>query len=119
MSEEFIKAATQEINEEITGIQHILNYCKNNSDLSANAGEIQKHTHKIKGLAPMIDKEDLGLLSAMLDSILQKIMKGKQLDDLLKLFTMVITEMTASMTSSNYDLNKIKKHVSLISSDIS
>jgi chemotaxis protein histidine kinase CheA len=119
MSEEFIKSATQEINEEITRIQHILNYCKNNSDLSANAEEIQKHTHKIKGLAPMIDKEDLGLLSAMLDSILQKTMKGKQLDNLLKLFTMAITEMTASMTFSNYDLNKIKKHVSLISSDIS
>ena len=119
MSEEFIKAATREVNEEISGIQHILNYCKSNLDLSANADEIQKHTHKIKGLAPMIDKKDLGFLSSLLDSILQKIMKGEQLDDLLKLFTMSISEMTASMTSSNYDLEKIKKYVSQISSNIS
>ena len=119
MSEEFIIAATQEINEEITGIQRILNYCKNNSDLSVNAEEILKHTNKIKGLAPMIDKEDLGLLSAMLDSVLQKIIKGEQSDGLLKLFTMAITEMTASMTSSDYDLNKIKKYISQISSNIS
>jgi|CXWL01.1.fsa_nt_gi hypothetical protein len=119
MSKEFIRTATQEINEELSGIQHILNYCKNNLDLSANAGKIQKHTHKIRGLAPMIDKEDLGLLSSLLDSILQKIMKGEQLDDLLQLFTMSISEMTTSMTSSNYDLKKIKKYVSQISSNIS
>ncbi|MCI4433326.1 MAG: hypothetical protein JHC41_07015 [Nitrosopumilus sp.] len=119
MSEEFIKAATREINEEISGIQNILRYCKNNSDLSTNADKIHKHTHKIKGLASMINKNDLGLVSSLLDSILPKIMKDNQLDDLLRLFTMAINEMNHSMISSNYDLNDIKKHVSKITSNLS
>ncbi len=119
MSKEFIIAATKEINEEISGIQSILNYCKNDSDLYANADKIQKHTHKIKGLAPMINKEDLGLLSSLLDSTLKKIMKGKKPIDLLELFNTSITEMSKSMTFSNYDLDKIKKRVSQISSSIS
>lgn len=119
MSEEFINAAIKEINEEISGIQNILNYCKNNSDLYANADKIQKHTHKIKGIAPMINKDDLSLLSSLLDSILKKIMKGKKSIDLLELFTTSIDEMTKSMTFSNYDLDKIKKQVSQISSSIS
>jgi chemotaxis protein histidine kinase CheA len=119
MSKEFIKAATQEINEEISEIQNILSYCKNNSDLPANADKIQKHTHKIKGLASMIDKEDLGLLSSLLDSMLKKIIKGDQLNDILKLYITSINEMNKSMASSNYDLDKIIKHVSQISSNIS
>ena len=116
MSEEFIKAATQEINEEISGIQNILSYCKNNSDLYANADKIHKHTHKIKGLASMIDKEDLSLLSSLLDSMLKKFMKDNQLNDILKLYIISINEMIKSM-ASNYDLDKIIKHVSQISSN--
>jgi len=119
MSEEFISAATKEINEEISGIRGILNYCKDDSDLYANADKIQKHTHKIKGLAPMINKDDLGLLSSLLDSILKKIMKEKTSIYLLELFITSIAEMTKSMTFSNYDLDKIKKHVSQIFSSIS
>jgi hypothetical protein len=67
----------------------------------------------------MINKDDLGLLSSLLDSILKKIMKGKTSIYLLELFITSIAEMTKSMTFSNYDLNKIKKHVSQISSSIS
>ena len=119
MSEEFINAATKEINEEISGIRSILNYCKSDSDLYANADKIQKHTHKIKGLAPMINKDDLGLLSSLLDSILKKIMKGKKSTCLLELFITSIAEMIKSMTFSNYDLDKIRKHASKISSSIS
>jgi len=119
MYEDFIKAAINEINEEISGIQSVLNYCKNNFDLYTNAEKIQKHTHKIKGLAPMINKDDLGLLSSLLDSILKKIMKEKTSIYLLELFITSIAEMTKSMTFSNYDLDKIKKHVSQIFSSIS
>jgi chemotaxis protein histidine kinase CheA len=118
VSEDFINAAINEINEEITGIQSIMNYCKNNLDLYANAEKIQKHTHKIKGLAPMVNKDDLGLLSSLLDSILKKIMKNKNSADLLEIFSISIGEMQKSMIFNNYDLDKINKRVSQISSNV-
>jgi len=118
MYEDFIKAATIEINEEIAGIQSLLNCCKNNLDLYANAEKIQKHTHKIKGLAPMVKKDDLGLLSSLLDSILKKIMKNKKSTDLLEIFSISIDEMKKSMIFNNYDLDKINKRVLQISSNV-
>ena len=48
MSDEFLKVATAEINNEISEIQNILNSCQSNLDASANAAKIQKSTHKIK-----------------------------------------------------------------------
>ncbi|MCJ8307268.1 MAG: hypothetical protein MJK05_09560 [Nitrosopumilus sp.] len=51
MSDEFIKLATKEINDAISELQQIMITCQNDSDISSNADEFQKHTHKIKGLA--------------------------------------------------------------------
>ena len=64
MSDEFISLATKEINDEISEIETILNSCKNDDDVNQNSTQLQKHTHKIKGLAPMMGKEELGELSS-------------------------------------------------------
>ena len=119
MSDEFLKVATAEINNEISEIQNILNSCQSSLDVSANAVKIQKSTHKIKGLAPMMGKEDLGSLSALLDSLLKKTMNGIIVDEILESLIIAADEMKKSMTYPNYNLDKIKQRISNLSSALS
>lgn len=72
MSDEFIKIATSEINEEISGLEKIMATCQNDADILSNSDKFEKCTYKIKGLAPMMEKEELGNFSAVLDLILKK-----------------------------------------------
>jgi len=117
MSDEFLKIATAEINDEISEIQSILNFCNNSLDVSANAVKIQKSTHKIKGLAPMMGKEEVGSLSSLLDSILKKIIDGAVIDEILESLLDAVAEMKNSMINSDYNLGEIKQRISkLISS---
>lgn len=78
MSDEFIQLATKEINEEILGIKNILKSCSGDGEVFQNSDKLQKHTHKIKGLAPMMGKDALGNLAAVLDAVLKQIMEGKK-----------------------------------------
>ena len=119
MSDEFLKVATAEINNEISEIQNILNSCQSSLDVSANAAKIQKSTHKIKGLAPMMGKEDLGNLSSLLDSLLKKIMNDIIADEILEPLIIAVDEMKKSMTCSDYNLDKIKQRISNLSSALS
>ncbi|MFQ5781916.1 MAG: Hpt domain-containing protein [Nitrosopumilus sp.] len=116
MSDEFISLATKEINEEISGIEIILNSCKNNDDVNKNSAQIQRHTHKIKGLAPMMGKEELGELSSHLDTMLKKIIGGNQIQEIFEILTESINQMKNSMNEPNSDLNpitnKIKQYLS-------
>jgi len=114
MSDEFLKIATAEINGEISEIQNILNSCHHNLDVSVNAAKIQKSTHKIKGLAPMMGKEELGSLSSLLDSVLKKIMDGAIIDEIFESLIDAVDEMKNSMTNSNYNLDEIKQRISKI-----
>ena len=114
MSDEFLKIATAEINDEISEIQNILNSCHNNLDVSVNAAKIQKSTHKIKGLAPMMGKEEVGSLSSLLDSVLKKIMDGAVIDEIFESLIDTVDEMKHSMTNSNYNLDEIKQRISKI-----
>lgn len=118
MSDEFLKIATAEINDEISEIQNILNSCHNSFDVSANAAKIQKSTHKIKGLAPMMGKEDLGSLSSLLDSVLKKIIDGAIIDEIFESLIIAVNEMKNSMTCLDYDLDEIKQRISRISSPL-
>lgn len=115
MSDEFLKIATGEINDEISKIQKILDSCHNNNDISANADKIQKSTHNIKGLAPMMGKKELGELASLLDSMLKKIISGVVCDQILELLTTAAIEMKNSMTNSDYNLDKIKQRILQIS----
>jgi chemotaxis protein histidine kinase CheA len=119
MSDEFLKIATAEINDEILEIQNILNSCHNALDVSANAAKIQKSTHKIKGLAPMMGKDDLGNLSSLLDSVLKKIIDGAIVDDLFDSMKDSVNEMKNSMIYSDYNLDVIKQRILRISSNLS
>lgn len=115
MSDEFIALATKEINEEISEIETILNSCKNNDDIIHNSDKLERHTHKIKGLAPMMGKEDLGELSSQLDIVLKKTIEGKQIKEILELFVESLHQMKNSMNEStdlNPTIGKIKQSLS-------
>lgn len=115
MSDEFLILATAEINNEIAKIQNILNSCHNNFDISENVVNFQKSTHKIKGLAPMMGKPELGNFSGLLDSILKKIIDGAVLNNLSELIFSAVTEMKNSMIYPDYNLDKSQQHFLQIS----
>lgn len=118
MSDEFIKVATREINEELSGITTILHSCSNDDDVSKNSDKIEQHMHKIKGLAPMMGKENVGSLAKTLDSILKKIVSGIQFDGFYGLLSTSIEQMSIAMEKT-HDLNEIQKNVSEIASKVS
>jgi chemotaxis protein histidine kinase CheA len=117
MSDEFIKVATREINDELSYITLILESCKNDADVSKNSGKIEQHMHKIKGLAPMMEKENIGNLAKILDSILKKIMSGNQVDGFFEPLSNSIKQMTIAMDTPN-DLGEVQAQVSDIASKI-
>jgi len=95
-ADEFI-TTTEEINDEIANIENILHFCSNNYDVYQNASNFQKHTHKIKGLAQKMDKQELVLLSSMLDDILKEMIKGKKNGGIYDILTESLYHMRNSM----------------------
>ena len=101
MSDEFIKLATKEINEEILGIGDILNSCNDDAKVFENSDKLQKHTHKIKGLAPMMGKSSMGGLATVLDDTLKQIMAGKTPQGIFDLMTICHENMVQNMNSDS------------------
>ncbi len=114
MSDEFIETATKEINEEISELNKILSTCQNDVNVFSSAAKFQKHTHKIKGLAPMMGKKELGSFSAMLDSILKKMMDGITIDGVFNVLSDSISSMKQYMSEPDYNLAEIKIRISQI-----
>ena len=116
MSDEFLRVATQEINEELKNIENILDSCSSDSDIDEHCQKIEGHLHKIKGLTPMMGKERIGKISEMLDSILKNILDGKKIDDIHNVLLESHTYMKNDMAghASDYDAleNKIKERYS-------
>ena len=111
MSDESITTTTDEINDEISNMENILHFCKNNDDVYQNANNFQKHTHKIKGLAPIIGKEELGVLSSMLDDILNEMIQGKKNGGIFDILTESLCHMRNSMYESNSDMSQINNKI--------
>ncbi len=118
MSDEFIAIATKEINDEIIGLENILNICASNDDVYQNASKFQKHTHKIKGLAPMMGKEELGGLSSLIDGMLKKTIEGKKIEGIFDILTESLHLMKNSMIESNCDLSQINNKIKQLLPDL-
>ncbi len=73
MSDNFLRIARKEIQEELDTLDQILTRCGNDMDVSNSAQSIEKHLHKIKGLAPMMGQNDVGEIAKMVDAILKYI----------------------------------------------
>jgi len=79
MSDNFHKIARQEIQEELDNLKEILLQCNNDNDISNCGNKIEKHLHKIKGLAPMMDQNDVGEIAKLNDIILRHIIENGML----------------------------------------
>lgn len=119
MSEEFIAIATQEINDELAEIDSTLNSCNNDKQVYENSKKIQTHTHKIKGLAPMMGKEALGEVCVGLDLIMKKIIDGKKPEGIYEILSESLPQMKDSMNEPNRDLSKITEKISNFESTLS
>ena len=77
MSEEFLRVARQEVDEDIAEIGILLNECHSDEDVLKKTSDIEKHIHKIKGLAPMMGQDKIGDVATRLDKILKVMLAGK------------------------------------------
>ncbi|MFB5630705.1 MAG: hypothetical protein ACE5RN_03865 [Nitrosopumilaceae archaeon] len=111
MSDEFLKVATQEINDEIASIKKILKNCKNDSDISKNSLVIEGHIHKIKGLSPMMGKPAIGVLAEITDSLLNHVIEGKNIDGIFSVLIEVSAFMSDSMNGNEKKLDEIKQNM--------
>jgi len=111
MSDEFLAVATKEVTDDIDSIENILKLCANDVDVFQNASKFQKHTHKIKGLAPMMGKESLGNFLSSLDNIFKKIINGENIDGIFNLMLESITHMKKSMNEPNCDFSQINERI--------
>ena len=107
MSDEFIQVATKEINEELDEIKKIVDTCSNDSDVSKNCKEIEKHTHKIKGLAPMMEKPNVGTISLLNDKLLKQMIEGKSIDGILGIISESNNIMKQDMNGETVDAESL------------
>lgn len=75
MSDKFFKLARQEIELEINSLQEIFHTCLTDQQFYERTRDIEKHLHKIKGLAPMMGEEKIGKLAKISDLITRQVMK--------------------------------------------
>jgi len=108
MSKEFTQVATKEINEELDGIQGILNSCTNDDDITNNSTDIEKHLHKIKGLAPMIGQKGVGEIAALNDTLMKKIIGGQIVEDIFEISNESIHLMKNLMNGSTTNIAELK-----------
>ena len=73
MSDEFLRVARQEIHLEIDSLKEIFLTCTNDEQLYEKSTEIEKHMHKIKGLAPMMGQEKMGEIARISDLVLKHV----------------------------------------------
>jgi len=71
MSDEFLKVARKEIQYEIESLDKIFLSCTNDEQFHIKSEEIEKHIHKIKGLAPMMGQEGIGEIARISDLVLK------------------------------------------------
>ena len=111
MSDEFIVIATKEVNDDIDSLENILKLCTNDVDVIQNSSNFQKHTHKIKGLAPMMGKESLGNLSSSLDDLFKKVIDGVNFDGIYDVLSQSFPLMKKSMNEDDVDFDQINDKI--------
>jgi len=114
MSDEFIKVATKEIKEEIASIKKILETCDDDSSVFKNSTSIEKHIHKIKGLAPMMRKEKIGEIATLNDILLNQILDGKHLEGIHSILCESNLLMEQSIQNSDINSAKLKQKIETI-----
>jgi chemotaxis protein histidine kinase CheA len=108
MSDEFSKAATKEIKEELESNSQILKLCQNDEDVEKKSLDIAKHLHKIKGLAPMMGQKKVGELAALNDLLIKKILEGKKVEGIFETIRQSNQLMKDLMQDSTMNIDELK-----------
>lgn len=111
MSEEFLRVAKKEVSDDITEIGNILLSCRADSDILKNAAQIEKHTHKIKGLAPMMGQNEIGNVAATLDALLKMVISERQIPDLFQSIKKSHQFMLDAITDREADYASLKNEL--------
>jgi len=109
MSDDFMETARKEIHEELDGIYSKLNSCKNDDEVFKKSHDIEKHLHKIKGLAPMMGQTKVGEISYLNDSLLKKIIEGYGIEGIYENLTESTKLMKNLMNDSTLNIDKLKE----------
>lgn len=112
MSDEFLKAARQEIQSEIDSLNEIFLTCTNDEQLYEKSIEIEKHMHKIKGLAPMMEQEKVGEIARISDMVLKHVASHGTLKGSHEI-TMDAVKIMSSLFRghANIQIDDFKKHI--------
>lgn len=76
MSDEFLRVAKKEISDDVAKIGILLKNCSDDDAVFKNIVQLEKHIHKIKGLAPMMGHDQIGRVAALVDGLLKEILAG-------------------------------------------
>ncbi len=111
LSDEFSEQATKEINEELEHNSQILKSCQNDEDISNKCPEIEKHLHKIKGLAPMMGQKKIGELAALNDELIKKVLEGKKIEGIFETIKQSNKLMKDLMQDSTVEIDDLKQTI--------
>ncbi|MFQ5572795.1 MAG: phosphorelay protein [Nitrosopumilaceae archaeon] len=111
MSDEFKEVAQKEINQELESNSQILKSCSNDEDIEKNSHEIEKHLHKLKGLAPMTGYKSIGELASLNDSLIKKILEGKKIAGIFETISKSNQLMKEIMQNSNISIDELKQTI--------
>jgi len=113
MSEEFLRVAKQEVSDDVAEIGNLLKECFDDSGISQNAVDIEKHIHKLKGLAPMMGQAEIGDIATITDTLLKLVISGKSIPDVFQTIKKshqfmlnAINDVKSDYDSLKNDLNK-------------
>lgn len=101
MSDNFLRLARKEIQEELDSLNQILSQCHSDSEISTNGKEIERHLHKIKGLAPMMEQKDVGDIAVLIDTVTKYVISNGTLGGTYDIFSESILMMNGIFSGSN------------------
>jgi len=101
MSDNFHKIATQEIQTELDSLKQILSQCNDDKDIANNGNKIEKHLHKIKGLAPMMGKNNVGEISKLNAAVLKHVIENGTLSGTYQIISESLQIMQAIFNGTN------------------
>ncbi|MGI0011698.1 MAG: Hpt domain-containing protein [Nitrosopumilaceae archaeon] len=111
MSDNFLKLARKEIQEELDSLNQILSRCNSDPDISTNGKEIERHLHKIKGLAPMMDQKDVGDIAALIDTIAKHIIANGTVAGTYNIFSESIKIMSDIFSGAKMNAEEFKNKI--------
>lgn len=111
MSDNFLRLARKEIQEELDSLNQIISRCNSDLDISTNGQEIERHLHKIKGLAPMMDQKDVGDIAALIDTIAKHIITNGTLDGTCDIFSESIKIMNEVFSGAKMNAEEFKNKI--------